>query len=135
MPRHNGVPNKVKSTPAIRALWKYFIRRFINEYTLPPDEKNHEGGVEAFFGLPDRRVVFCRAVEEFTIPGSCWASLSEPHKLIPGLTDRKLTRKSAFVLRVDARTPNRAEIEHKGRVFVLTMAQVDAIKDKFKVIA
>ncbi len=135
MPRHKGSINKVGSTIAIRKIWRFFVRRFLAEYTLPPDEKSHEGGVEAFFNLPNRRVAFCRASEAFTIPGPKWASDEQPYLLIPGVGKRAVPKGAGFVLRVDKAMPERNEIEFEDQVFVMSLAQLMAIKDRIKVIA
>ncbi len=135
MARLFGTPNKVKSTAAIRFLWQHFVKVFLSMYTMPPDEKSHEGGVEAFFGLPDRRVAFCRAAESFTIPGPMWESLDQPYILIPGVGKRAVPKNAGFVLRVDKAMPNRSELEFEDQVFVLSRAQLSAIKDKIRVIA
>lgn len=135
MARPDGSVNKVGVTDSGNKIYQWFIKPFLKGFTLTEDELEGEKGIEAFFDIENRKVVFCKATRSFTIPGPMWASPSQPYKLVPGVGRRYVTKGQGFVLRMDRATPDRSEVEFEEQVFVLSRAQLAAIQDFIKVVS
>lgn len=130
--RKKRAPNKLPGTSALIHLYQKIVRPFLNRYTLHEEQRELKEGIEGFFGLPQRRVVWCEVIEPFTMPGVMWITPSHPLKLIGGTGRRYAKRGDDFVLRLDEHRPDHNEIEFDEQVFVLTDAELDAISHKYK---
>ena len=123
---------RLGATVAGRGIYKLFVKPFLNQYTLHHGQNSFKEGLEAFFNVNSRPIIWCRAQEAFKMPGEMWASSSQPYKKVIGTGDRLVHRGSVVVVRRDLTVKDKNEIEYKDQVFVLTDAQYEVIKEKLK---
>lgn len=109
-------------------------RQLVNSGAIEDGTNFFKKMVDAFFLVETRDVHWCRAIEQFMIPGLMWESLSRPSRLIPGTGRRHVLPGHKFILRTDDTMPERNEIEYMDQVFVLSEAQLMAIREKFEAI-
>lgn len=124
---------KMGPTLATRGIYKLFIKPFLNNYTLV-EGQTFKDGIDAFFNVSQRPVLWCRALDAFKIPGVMWESSSQPYRRIDGTGNRMVAKGDSFILRQDLTVADKHEIEFKEQHFVLTDAQYEVIKDKIKAI-
>ncbi len=123
---------RLGATVAGRGIYKLFVKPFLDAYNLKEHQTSFKEGIEAFFNVEQRPIMWCKALEAFKIPGEMWASPSEPYKKIVGTGDRLVHRGGVVVVRQDLTVKDKNEIEFKDQVFVLTDAQFAVIKEKLK---
>lgn len=128
-------PNRLKETEAFKLFYSGVLQPFFRRYTLNDEQSYLRDGVEAFFNTQTRSTLWCAAVESFTLPGLMWSDPSHPFHLVQGVGRRYVKKGDGFVLRQDSELPDRNEIEFEEQVFVLTEAELNAIKSKFKTVA
>lgn len=128
-------PNKLYSTEAARALYALFVKPFFNAFTLRPDQDYWREGLEHFFSIHTRKIVWYRAEQSFYMPGSMWASLSHPYVTVQGTGSRYVAQGKGLWVRTDEAMPDRNEVEFEDQVFVLTNAELQVIKEKLKAVA
>lgn len=126
---------RIGQTTSSKALYQWFVKPFLKEYTLPADASHWKEGLLAFFNVDRRPIVWARAKEAFKMPGQMWSSQSQPYKLVEGTGDRVVYRGAPLIVRRDLTAPDRNEIEFREQVFVLTEAQYNVIREKLEVIA
>lgn len=120
-----------------QTLYKLFIKNIVgrqltNSGVITDAQSFFKTAVESFFLVDERDVRICRAKLPFNIPGPRWESLSNPSRLIPGDGVRHVPVGATFVLRTDIDMPERSELEFKDQVFVLSGAQLNALREKFE---
>lgn len=125
-------PNKLKPTDALQSFYHNFLKPFLGEFKLHEGQKQFEEGVEAFFNVEARPILWCRATSAFRMPGKMWRTPSEPYTLVEGVGRRQVTVGSAVVVRLDAAMPARVDVEFDDQVFVLTHAELAVIQTKLK---
>lgn len=124
---------------SIRQFYRLFIEPFTKAYSFSEDQHEEEDiprlGVEAFFGVEFRSVLWARARSKFEMPGAVWDSLDKPHIIYAAGGRRNVNKGDELIVREDIRTPDRTDIEFDGQVFMLTAAQYQVIKPKIERIA
>lgn len=126
-------PNRLYSTPAAIALYRGFVRPFMDAFTFSDIERTRWiEGIEKFFNIDSRRIVWCRAKESFYIPGPMWATTSQPYNKIPGVGRRYVNVGAALYVRQDTERPDFNEVEFDNQVFVLTDAQLRVVEEKLE---
>jgi hypothetical protein len=127
-------PNKIGATVALKQLYDKFFKPFMRHFDPKNDWDVLTEGAEAFFGLPYRRIAWCKATEAFKLPGGVWASQSEPHKVYQGAGRRHVRKGDSLVIRRDMKL-KKNEVEFDEQVFVLTDAELAFIEEKIAIIA
>jgi hypothetical protein len=123
---------RIRGTVASRGIFKLFVKPFLKHFALPEEHSAWKQGIEAFFNVNERPIMWCKATETFKLPGEMWVNQSQPTKRIAGTGNRIVTRGAPLVVRLDLTVSNKNEIEFREQVFVLTDAEYNAIKDKLK---
>jgi hypothetical protein len=131
-PKRYRSPNKIKPTEVTATFWRYFLKPFAEAYNYAQGQEERVEGYAAFFGASHVRVAYGRARQPFKMPGTQWAETSGPKRFIDGTGRRHVKVGDVFVLRFDAKYPDRCEIEFDEQVFVLNEAQYDAIAEYIK---
>jgi hypothetical protein len=133
--RKRRAPNKIKETNAGNTLYRFFIRPFLDRFSLLEEQLEFKEGMEAFFGYPGRRLAWCKAKEGFTLPGLMWADPSIPHKLIPGTGRRYVPKGAGVIVRLEEGRKDYNEIEFDEQVFVLTDAHLAIVNPYLEIVA
>ena len=128
-PKRYRSPNKVKPTEETRAFFRYFLRPFVEALTYSTNEQESIQGYERFFHFDSRRVHYAKAERSFTMPGALWADEGQPFTRVLGTGRRRVERGDLLLVRVDATTPDRCEVEFDNQVFVLTEPQYDVVAE------
>ena len=134
-PKRDRGPNRLYETEAGKLIYKMFVRKFIDHFTLNEAQTIFSHGVPSFFGVAQRSIVWYRSKERFTLPGSMWSRPESPYHLVDGTGRRLVIEGQALIIRTDERTPDRNEVELDEQVFVLTEAQLNFVLEKLEVIA
>jgi hypothetical protein len=121
---------------AIKEIYRYFMRPFLDVYSLHEGEREFQNGLAYFFNSSTRKVFFCAVIKTFKLPGRLWERGS-PARLIPGtIGKRHIIKGTPVVVRIDTTAPLRfADIEVGDNIYSMTEAEYNAISDCFEVIA
>lgn len=131
-------PKRVNYGENVRQIFLKFIRPFLNVLTLKEGESDLSHGIRKFFSIDYVDVYVCRALIGFVINAPSWHA-DGPHSLVHyvqnrGRGKRRVCIGDTVVVREDERTPDTVEMEFNDRVFVLTAADWEAVKDNLEVI-
>ncbi len=126
-------PDKIRKTSAFDQLYKFIVKPFLTLALYKPEERLLKEGLEVFFGTARCRVVFCKALVRFKLPGDSWVSEGNP-RVVVGIHPRDVRKGDLLTVRLDGYKFGRNEVEHKGNVFVLTDAQLGYLQEKIKVV-
>lgn len=132
--RKKRAPNKIKDTPALTALYDYFVKPFLRDYHLHLEQFETQEGYEAFFSVNERATLWCICHTSFTMPGDSWLDTSHPYNVVKGVPGRRYVKPGdGVVVRLDKRLPDRNEVEFDEQVFVLTRAQLAHINQYMRI--